>query len=923
MRDAEFRAWFSAQDYSPGTVNTQMSKVRKLDRLFGDLDALHANGELDVLEARLRAKRDLPAGTGSGIELDHLPTSLRYYRKFLAAGADPVRGNLGLTRQDILAAVARCDAAGSSEAFIASLPVLGTPKSYWLLHEGKRYPSKAIVRDALRAIGSAALPGGGPCKAALDGLGFAVIDWPGFVKARDTFLERMPGFESFAQEDGSYWEIERRYKNDIIAKAAAIAATGDDDRAAGEAMYRLLSVGQQGLPLQWRTLHEIEQTSSDLRDQFYIAVARMARDSADVPALVAEAAQALEKLRSAGVVGLRRGEVLGIAISVVGTIRPHEASWFKISRIEAMGKVLFNRKLFPGDEFNGASFNEFLMLMRALRDLLDTELGWKPRDLFDVQGFLWVALDDKYSTSDVAAAGLDTPTPSNAHEGPSPMPTNLILYGPPGTGKTYATAVKAVELCGEPTSDDRDAVMAAYRALQQKGRIAFVTFHQSYSYEEFVEGLRPVTGSEGDDEPSAGFSLQPQDGIFKQIADVAASNRGRSAQPAVPVVDRSAKVFKMSLGRARYPEDDAIYQDAIRDGYIVLGWGGDVDWSDARFDEWDAIKRRWREDHPAATSNDPNVSQMYAFRISMQPGALVVVSDGNRKFRAIGQITGPYQFVPGPGGEYNHRRAVRWLWTSEESLPRELIYDKELSQVSAYQMNSRHLNWEGLEQIVASGGEGPVETGAPEPYVLIIDEINRANISKVFGELITLLEPDKRLGMPNALTVTLPYSKKRDFGVPANLHIIGTMNTADRSIALLDTALRRRFEFQELMPQPDLLQPVDGIDLPRLLRTINERVEYLFDREHQIGHAYFIGCASRADVDAVMRGKVIPLLAEYFYEDWSKVALVLGDDGTGANGFVERRELAAPPGLEAEYETAARYRWSVKDKFEYGAFAAA
>lgn len=486
---------------------------------------------------------------------------------------------------------------------------------------------------------------------------------------------------------------------------------------------------------------------------------------------------------------------------------------------------------------------------------------------------------------------------------------NTILYGPPGTGKTYATARRAVELCDSETPADEHALRERYRDLIAARRIEFITFHQSYGYEEFVEGLRPETGEDAE-HATAGFRLVAVDGALKRIAKRARS-RPRGSGGGFDETGR--RVFKVSLGRSfDLAEATSVRDVCLDEGCVMLGYGGEIDWSDPQYESWDAVKERWQHEtgKEKAVGRDPNVVYVWQIRTAMRPGDVVLASRGNRKIQAIGLVDGDYEFRPRESDGYHHRRKVRWCWQDPEGDGIDVadIYAKGFSQQSIYQVDPKLIRWETLRPYLAEHDE----EAPPPPHVLIIDEINRANVSKVFGELITLLEEDKRAGAPNETAVVLPHSGET-FALPANLHLLGTMNTADRSIALLDTALRRRFVFEECAPDPDRLEEVEGIDLPAVLRAINDRLEWFIDRDHLIGHAWFMGARTRKGVDDVMRCKVIPLLVEYFHDDWSKVQAVLG----GTDDFVVGSALKTPPGFGGE-ET--RWRWRIRAAFPEGAY---
>jgi AAA domain (dynein-related subfamily) len=321
---------------------------------------------------------------------------------------------------------------------------------------------------------------------------------------------------------------------------------------------------------------------------------------------------------------------------------------------------------------------------------------------------------------------------------------NVILYGPPGTGKTYNTIVEALNILDgnlNETSEYSDKKIR-FDELKSEGRIKFVTFHQSFSYEDFVEGIRAET----DDVGNLRYSVK--DGVFKKIAIEALYNK-----------------FEQEI------QDEETY-----------------------------INTLW------------NVA--------------------NSKIKV--KVKAEFDY-----SNYEHKKII--LTTREKS---------------------------------------DFEKSSGKPYVLIIDEINRGNTSRVFGELITLIETTKRAGSDEAMDAILPYSQET-FTVPDNLYIIGTMNTADRSLALMDTALRRRFDFIEMMPDPKKVDfKVEGIKIKEMLETINDRIEALYDREHTIGHAFFMKLTSESKVselELIFKNNILPLLEEYFFEDWDKIIKILGD----------------------------------------------
>ena len=375
------------------------------------------------------------------------------------------------------------------------------------------------------------------------------------------------------------------------------------------------------------------------------------------------------------------------------------------------------------------------------------------------------------------------------------FPLNQILYGPPGTGKTFKTVEKAVQIIEGIDTDSLEwsIVKRKYDSHVESGRIRFVTFHQSYSYEEFVEGIKPIVNEESE------IRYEVVDGVFKKLC-----------------------------------------LDADNPGIIQVG---------DTFQNSRGANLTVREVNQSIVQVSREDDSIITFPSDLILNLLNLVNDGTLTLQSISNREHEGRHIK----EYFNTRYDSYIFG----------YDSVLKPF--------------IEFLITKSQKSKGN------FVLIIDEINRGNISRIFGELITLLEETKRLGKPEELKLKLTYSGQlkgsNDFGVPSNVYIIGTMNSADKSIALIDTALRRRFTFYNFPSENDLVpELVENINLRQLFKTINQRIEFLLDSDHLLGHGYFMNVENKVELGSLFRNKIIPLLEEYFYGDFEKIQMVLGDN---------------------------------------------
>lgn len=432
---------------------------------------------------------------------------------------------------------------------------------------------------------------------------------------------------------------------------------------------------------------------------------------------------------------------------------------------------------------------------------------------------------------------------------------NIILQGAPGTGKTYRIPELVVRLC-EPEFDANNAtrkeLMSVYNRLKEEKRVMFTTFHQSMDYEDWLEGLCPVLEND-----QVTYKIEP--GIFKRLCTEA--ERPLSAKKDVNISDE-AIVWKVSLSGTG---DNPVRRDCMKNGYIRIGWDG---YGENITDETD-----W------SIHNGEGKTILNAFINTMKVGDVVMSCYSSRTIDALGIVTGEYEWHDN-FEHYKRVRRVKWLVKDINEDIVKLNDDKTMTLGTVYRLNA--ITLDKVKSLLDKYEASKTLIDNNKPYVIVIDEFNRGNVSKIFGELITLLEPDKRKGMRNAESVLLPYSKK-EFYIPSNVFLVATMNTADRSLDTIDYAIRRRFAFITVKPQEidddnfnsELFREVSSLfisnydeyaesgfdDTIKLLPAETLSEEYR-PEDVWIGHSYFIMDGEYALQDRLLF-EIIPLLEEY------------------------------------------------------------
>lgn len=473
---------------------------------------------------------------------------------------------------------------------------------------------------------------------------------------------------------------------------------------------------------------------------------------------------------------------------------------------------------------------------------------WKPTDWIDVQSFIWSVCPPKPSANE-EVEDMEFESVTLKFESVQPKQSvhalNQILHGPPGAGKTYSTIQRAVEIVDESLPDTPAAIKERFDQLVCQRRISFVTFHQTFSYEDFVEGIRPIVDSE-----DGVARYECRDGLFKRLSLLALYDclETKSSDDSWAFEGRWQALVDQIASEADREYESLSGQSKYR---LFITARGNIN-----------ARRVGEPSDLGLTFSRSNMQKVFNAHADKSEITTTLINEtlGVGSHSSLGALLFREMKRVNPASETT-RRVNSPNEGERIEAARQFLQD---SQSSSYRLS---------------------ENKPPKAFVLVIDEINRGNISKIFGELITLIESDKRVGRATALTVELPYSREK-FGVPPNLHLLGTMNTADKSIALVDVALRRRFRFVELMPKYELI-PEFCRDL---VREINRRITLRKDRDHQIGHSYFMSAKDESSFNQVFRDCVLPLLQEYFFNDWEGLRFVLADDKAGDQGFIRKLE---------------------------------